>query len=201
MTRITTTVALLLAIGGLSGCRSMKIHSDWSPDTDFTRLGSWAWSAHPHKSQGDQVLEADTLFEDRVKRAVERQMATKGYQLVERGSEDFQLSFFLVVEDKVDVTTINNHYGYGYGPGGPGYHTGWGYGPGGFGSQTVVDQYQEGSLVLDVTRSDPLTLIWRGSATARLARETTPEKSEEKVNEAVTKILERFPPEPGSQSH
>jgi hypothetical protein len=201
MTRIATTVALLLAVASLGGCSSMKIHSDWNTGFDFISLRTWAWAAQPHRSEGDVVLEADTLFEDRVKRAVEQQLAAKGHQQVDRARADFQISFFLVVEDKVDVTTINNHYGYGYGPGGPGYHTGWGYGPGGFGSQTVVDQYKEGTLILDVTHGDPSDLVWRGSATTRLAKKTTPEKSKQTIHEAVTKILARFPPDPGSESH
>jgi len=201
MKRIATALVLAWTLGSLAGCSSMKVHSDWNSDFDFTGLGAWAWSDEAHKSEGDVLIETDTLFRDRVKRAVEEQLSAKGHRLVDRAASDFRVSFFLVVEDKVDVSTVNNHYGYGYGPGGPGYHTGWGYGPGGFGSQTVVDQYKEGSLILDVTHGEPSQLVWRGSATARLAKKTTPEKSQERINEAVTKILERFPPEPGAKSH
>lgn len=192
MKNVAIVSLLILILCGLPACSSMKIHSDWDPAFDFSTLGGWAWSDQPHRSAGDPMIQTDTLFEDRVKSAVERQLAAKGYRQVDDTAADFQVSFFLVVEDQVNVTTVNNHYGYG--AGGPGYHSGWGYGHGGFGSQTFVDQYQVGTLIVDLTTSEPTTLVWRGSASARLATKTTPEKSEKKINEAVTKVFARFPP-------
>jgi hypothetical protein len=198
--KIRGALALLLLMGlcGLPACSSMKIHADWEPGYDFSKMHTWQWADQPHKSQGDPAIQNNTLFEKRVMRAVEEQLGLKGYRHVASGDADFQVSFFLVVEDKVNVTTVNNYYGYG--PGGPGYHSGWGYGPGGWGNQTVVDQYQQGTLILDVTTTQPASLLWRGSASARLATKTTPEKSAKRINEAVKKILERFPPKPGAKS-
>jgi hypothetical protein len=126
-----------------------------------------------------------------VRRAVETQLIARGYPKVEAEVSDFRVAFFIVVEDKTSVTTINNYYGYG---GRYPYGGGWGYGPGGASSQTVVDQYQEGSLILDVVRSDGNVLVWRGSATTRLSKKTNPEKADKTVNEAVSELLAAFPP-------
>jgi hypothetical protein len=177
------------------GCSGIRVNSDWNPEADFSKLHSWNWSPISFKKSGNPTIDGDTIFANRVRTAVERELAAKGFRKVDDVNPDFQLAFFLVVEDKLSVTTINNHYGYG--PGwGPhyGYGTGWGYGAGGVGSHTTVDQYKEGTLVIDISDDDENSLIWRGSGSTRLSKSPTPEKSNAKVDEAVKQILSRFPP-------
>ena len=185
----------LLWLSGVAGCSTFRVQTDYDPQFDFSALRSWSWAEVPQKKTGDPLVDADSLLSKRVRRAVEEQLVARGYPRVEAEASDFRVAFFIVVEDKLSVTTINDYYGYGpgwrdrypYGPGG-------GYGPGGASSQTVVDQYREGSLILDVARSDGNALVWRGSATTRLSEETSPEKAEKKINEAVSKLLAAFPP-------
>ena len=67
----------------------------------------------------------------------------------------------------------------------------------GLGLETLpprVDQYEEGTLLLDFVSPRDRQLIWRGSAQSRLRDIKTPEKREARVREVVGKILERFPP-------
>jgi hypothetical protein len=180
---------LVICLLSLGCAPSMKIAADWDPDVDFAPLGSWAYNETPMKPQGLPSLDDDTLLANRVKSAIEGQMASKGYRQTDRAQADFLVTFFLVVEDKVKVSTINNHYGYG-----PGWGYGY-YGGGAYGSSTTtVDQYKQGTLVVDISRGDENSLIWRGSASTRLSKKTTPEKSQARANEAVMGILRRFPP-------
>jgi hypothetical protein len=184
--------ALLLGVG----CASIEVHTDWDREADFSQFETWSYAPKPQKTTGVAALDDDTLFTNRVREAVSRVLQANGFPQVDAGRDkpDFLVAFFPVVEDKTSVSTVNDYYGYGGGGAAYGYHGGWGYGPGGFGSHTVVDHYQEGTLVVDVVRGSDGDLVWRGSATARLSDKSTPEKETALVNEAVEKIFEHFPP-------
>jgi hypothetical protein len=57
-----------------------------------------------------------------------------------------------------------------------------------------VREYDEGTLLLDVLQSGSGALLWRGSGVATVREKSTPEKRTKRINAAVKKILERFPP-------
>jgi hypothetical protein len=187
----------------LSGCSSINVQTDWDRGADFSQLRTWSFAPEPQKETGVAAIDVDTLFTNRVRAAVSRVLPANGYTEVDGASEgvtpDFHVTFFPVVEDKTSVSTINDHYGHGYAGPHYGYHGGWGYGPGGFGTQTVVDQYQEGTLVIDIMKSGRGELIWRGSGTARLKGSTSPEKQTALVNKAVEQIFAGFPPGGGKK--
>src|SRR5215831_7893193 len=72
----------------------------------------------------------------------------------------------------------------GYGP-----YRGW-YGVGG--AQTVVDDYDVGTLLVDFIDPDSNSVIWRGSAQSRLQELKTPEERQARVQAAVDQVLAQF---------
>lgn len=193
---IRCATALVLATGLLLGCRTVDVAADWDPAVDFARLATWQFADEPMKPAGDPVLDGDGLFSQRVQRAVAQQLEAKGYRPAPDGeAPDFRVAYFLVVEDEVSVTTLNDYHGYGPGWGWRyGYSAGWGYGPGGLGTQTYVDQYKRGTLVIDVSTGPTNELVWRGTGSARLREPKSPEDAEARINQAVRDIMARFPP-------
>ena len=94
------------------------------------------------------------------------------------------MTYYVDLESKIDVQTIHRSYGYGYrGRGGV------------YGTETVVTEYEEGTLLIDIIDASGNGLLWRGSGSTRLSGSATPEKRKERVNTAVAKILEQFPPQ------
>jgi hypothetical protein len=64
---------------------------------------------------------------------------------------------------------------------------------GGFGeATTTVDQYTVGTLVVDMFDTRTKKLVWRGSSSDVLADK--PEKDMKKLQKAVEKMFEHFPP-------
>jgi hypothetical protein len=61
-------------------------------------------------------------------------------------------------------------------------------------SKSRVYGYEEGTLILDFVDSTRKTLIWRGSATSAIGPDATSEEREKRISEAVSKMLENFPP-------
>ncbi len=58
-----------------------------------------------------------------------------------------------------------------------------------------MNEYEEGTLLLDFLHPESHQLFWRGSASALISENVTPEERQAKVRAAVEKILERFPPD------
>ena len=171
-------VALLLA-----ACSSVYVSTDYDPGTDFAGLKAYAWLPRKAAASGDPRLDS-TLLHERIRNAVEAQLAERGYKKVASGRADFLVAYHTAVQRKIDVDTI--YRGYGYGP------DTWGWGAG---HDTVVYEYDQGTLLLDVLDPKAHRLLWRGSAKAVVSEESTPEKRTKLINEAVAKLLEQFPPE------
>ncbi len=103
---------------------------------------------------------------------------------------DFYVNSHLSTEQKLDVRTMNRGY-----VGGPHGRRWGGAGWGGAGwTETYVDQYEEGTLLIDFVDTAARRLVWRGSGTRRLSRDPQPDRVTKRVNEAVDEILGQFPP-------
>ena len=59
----------------------------------------------------------------------------------------------------------------------------------------VTRQYREGTLILDIVDPGSDTVVWRGSAQAQLAGSGEPQTRQARIQTAVRRILERFPPQ------
>jgi hypothetical protein len=62
------------------------------------------------------------------------------------------------------------------------------------GAYTDVYEYDEGTLILDIVSTGTQELLWRGTAKAVMDWKDDPDTTAAKINEAVSKNLERFPP-------
>lgn len=165
-----------LAVG--LGCASMKIDTDWDPSVDFSALETYDWK--PTLPFGDPRTD-NSLLEDRVRRAVDRELATKGYKRRRGRVPDFYVSYIAAIESKLDVRVVNDYYG---------YRPGWGS----WETNTYVREYDQGSLILDVSDPTSSNLLWRGMAEAEIDDSGTPQERQQVVSEAVGRMLERFPP-------
>ena len=178
----------MLVLLGLSAmalaCSGIKVNSDYDPSADFSQMRTWSWLPDAGKS-GDPRLD-NALIDSRIRTAVKSELDAKGYTLATSGTPDFQVAYHVSIEGKLDVDTVY-HGGGGYGRAGR-YGGGWGY------AETRVREYDEGTLLIDVLQSGSGALLWRGSGVATVREESTPEKRTKRINAAVKKILERFPP-------
>lgn len=165
----------------LAGCSGMTIRSDYNPGADFSKYSTYAWLPAP--TTGDPRVD-NALVEGRIKAAVDQELAAKGYRQVAADQATFWVGYHLSVEGRMDVNTVNSYYGYGWGRGyyRPGY------------TDTQVTYYDQGTLLIDVVDAQAKELAWRGSAEAEVRREMSPEDRTARINSAVAKILERFPP-------
>ena len=167
---------ILLCIGILTSCSSIKVVSNYDTKVDFSTYKTFAF----YKKGIDKASVSD-LDKKRIMRAIENELNKKG--LVKSTNPDILVSIFTKSREKVNVT--DNNFGYGFG---------WGYNPWFFGSTNLnINQYTEGTLFIDFIDKNKNELVWQGIGSGAM-KMTNIDKKEERINEFVNKIILAYPP-------
>jgi len=184
MYRTKTALSLLAAVSVVA-CGGVKYNSNFDPQASFDGFNTYAWAQRTPTGDDDPRVYND-IVDRRIKLAADQALEAKGYQ--QSNSPTFFVAWHGAIDGKMNVTTINNHYGYGWG-----YYR---YGGMGMGtSQTYVNEWDEGTLLIDIIDAQSNNLVWRGTATAELRQSQNPEQQQQRLNEILAKLLERFPPQ------
>lgn len=184
-----TTAMVVLAASLLACAPSVKVRSDYNPQTDFSALRTFAWLPIPPQRTGDPRADSG-LLASRVERATIAELKAKGFQEVgPNAGPDFFVAFQAAVDEKVSVQSTPGYYGY----------RGWWGSPVVMSPQTTVHQYEVGTLILDIVDTEGDDLVWRGAGQAKLRRNDDRSSAErdQAVADAVKAILAEFPPSAG----
>jgi hypothetical protein len=172
--------ALLTIITACSTIGStIEVGSDYDPKANFATYRTYSWLPRVEEPGADRRLQS-TLLHSRIRDAVEAQLSSKGLTKDLVGKPDILVTYHLALKGKFDVTTVPNY---------PYFPSSWGAT-----TTTNVRQYEEGSLILDLIDASNQQLVWRGSAQAEVKPDASPQEKEKRINEAVQRILERYPP-------
>jgi hypothetical protein len=165
--RFLTFVAVMLAV--TSTAFSMDVKTDFDHHANFPQYHTYSFA---------KVETPDPLWDDRVKEAIDRALSAKGWTRVPSGG-DVSIVAVGTTHEKQTLQTFYDGF------------DGWIWG--GFGTATTYQEtYPVGTLIVDMFDTNTKKLIWRGSATDVLSGK--PEKDEKKLDKAVSKMFEHFPP-------
>lgn len=180
---------LLLAVFGVMvfvvACSSAKVRYDFDKEADFASLQTYHWITKPDTAENIAPAKKRRrkFLDQEIKKAVDNDLATKGYRL-DAADPDFLVISHIDVKDKLNLTD----WGYNY----SGDWSYWGLS----GQDVDVQQYREGVLVIDVVDAASKELIWRGVAQKALPEEMpSPEEMGKNINKIVIKVLKEFPPQ------
>jgi Domain of unknown function (DUF4136) len=167
-TRLTLITASLLLI---TSAVWAKTSTDYDHNANFSNYKTYSWG---------KVDTADSLWDQRVKQAVDSQLAAKGWTQVPSGGDVMVNAFRKSRSER----TLNTFY--------DGFPGGWRWG--GFGGEatTTVDTYKVGTLLIDMFDANSKNLIWRGKATDTLS--SNPDKDIKKLDSEVHDLFKHFPP-------
>jgi hypothetical protein len=158
----------LLAFTSLS-CFARDIKVDFDHHVNFSQYKTYSWA---------KVDASDPLWNDRVKEAVDRELTKKGWNQVPSGG-DISIVAVGTTREKPTLRTFYDGF------------DGWMWS--GFADATTyIENYTVGTLVIDMFDSTTKKLIWRGAASDVVSGK--PEKDDKKLNEAVSKLFDHFPP-------
>jgi len=159
----------------LASCSSVRVYSDYDKNADFNQYKTYAF-----QKSGIDKVEISDLDKKRILRAIDEQMAAKGFTKSE--SPDLLVNIFTKEREQVDVNQFNAGWGWG-----------WGWNPWMMGmNNTSVSRQTEGTLFIDLIDNKKKELIWQGEGVGVLTKNV--DKKDERVNEFVAKILAQYPP-------
>ncbi len=182
------SIKSLTALGVISvlvaGCGSgVKYNHDYDPTADFSNLETYAWAERVPSGDDDPRVYNDITMR-KIKFAVDKALQDRGMRLV-NANPDIYVAWHGAINGKMSLQTVNSGYGYGYG-----WYGGMGMGT----STTYVNEWDEGTLLIDIIDGQKQELIWRGSAQAELKDHQDPSTGQERLNEVVVNVLAAFPP-------
>jgi len=166
----------------VSACSpQLKVTSDYDKTVSFAQYKTYAIDTLRISSSVSQ------LNQQRIVNAVKAQMKAKGF--TETENPDVLVHISAILKDKQSMSSTTNYYGYG------GYYRpyAWGGGMGSTGYTTYsVDEYKEGSLIVDIVDAKTKNLVWEGIGNKEIDK---PAKDPEAaINDAITKIMAAYPP-------
>jgi hypothetical protein len=160
-----TVLALTFGLAALLAA----VKTDYNHSTDFAKYKTYSWL---------RVDAGNSLWQDRIQKDVDTELAAKGWQRVPSGGN----ASVAAVGSTKNEQQIQTFY--------DGFGGGWIWQ--GFGDGVATTQVQNipvGDLMVDIFDSGTKKLIWRGTAEKTLSGD--PEKN---LQEAVADMFKHFPP-------
>lgn len=164
--RAITARALLVSLLFMNIGAAAEVKSDYDRSFDLSQIQSFRFADQSRRSPKDALV-ADELAAKRLSSAIQANLIALGMRQQKAGV-DFEVSYFAKVRNRTQVTTSGLPR--------------WGRGA------VWVDQYAEGTAIVEFRDTKSGELIWRGFVTGAV----DPEKSEEKINKGIKKLMERF---------
>jgi len=164
----TIVFAAVVTALSASVAGAQTVNTDADPSAPFSTYKTYAWTT------GTPALES--LGEQRIRSAVDAQMAAKGFRVATDSTPDVYIATHVLTQKEPQL--IAN----GFGP--------WAFG-GGFGT-IDVNTLVQGTLVVDMYDANTKKMVWRGVATDTVSEK--PSKNTARINKALAKMFRRYPP-------
>jgi Domain of unknown function (DUF4136) len=181
--KITTNkLSSVLAAFTLAACSTVTVTTDYDHSTSFAKYRTY--SLAPAKSGQTLSPTSEAALRD----SLRTELGARGVSEAASGKADLAIVRHAFTQEKVSVQQYTD-WGYGYGgwPYRYGYYSMWAGAPR---TYTDVNQYTEGTLVLDFVDRRTSKLVFRGTAKAVVSG---PESNARKIQDAVTKIVAKSP--------
>jgi len=173
VTGIFTAIAAL----AIAGCATMNVSSHIERNVNFSEYATYDWGPPDNLPVGDPRLDNNPFFNDYLQGAVEKKMAAKGFERATPGAADLLIHYHASVNQKLDVYTADNRYGYCYGN-----------------CEPQVSDYELGTLVIDIVDAKTKKVVWRGwSQDTMNGVIDNQARLEKQVDEGVTRMMTLLP--------
>jgi hypothetical protein len=170
-----------LALGACATTSGPTVRVDADPTANMASYGTYSF----FEPFGTDRSGAATPLGNTVKQALRREMDVRGLRYVESGG-DLMVNAGVKSSDKTDVSTMptmDPYFGY----------RGGRYNPWvGYSQETIVRQYTEGTLTIDLVDRARKQLVWSGAAFGRVTDKVR-NNPQSAVDTAVREIFARYP--------
>lgn len=157
----TTTGAMLMLL--VTGCGA-TIRSSVASNANLDKYKSYSFVA-PAQETG----QPQTIADQTIRSALQQNLAMKGLHET-AGTPDFLVSYHVKQEQKLEATRM----GYGF-----------------YGGPVDVNQYTQGTLIVDFIDPQTHQVFWRGTATDVVNHPDSPNPA--KIEKVVGQIVDKYP--------
>ena len=179
--RLAMLIAVAAAAIGASACSSsVRVNTQLAPDASLSGLQTFRILATPPRRvdaasaySSDPML-ANSITNRELVDDLTSAFEARGYA-PSASNPDFTVAYYASTREKLDIT--NWDYGYR-----------WRRWPS---ERTMVTQYTEGTVVVDVIDPSTNELLWRGQGVASVSDD--PDKYAKELNKTVGAIVQHFP--------
>lgn len=182
--------ALLTALLVIAGCSSgPTIRTDQDPSANFNAYRTYNFV----NDVGTDRAGYSTLVTTHFKRAISREMESRGYRL-DASNPDLLVNFFTSMKDRVETRPAPDMMlGTGYYNSRLGVYTAWPL----YRRNTETTTYQVGTASIDVVDAARKQLVWEGVAEGRLSEDTLANPGPS-IDSAVKEIFAKYPASAGA---
>jgi hypothetical protein len=165
-------------------CAKVQVSQDYDSNYPFAAATTFNWN-EALQQQNDDRYQIDELLATRFETAIEGNFLQKGFR--QSPQPDFLVSYIYEVTSRIQVDDLHSRFGFGYGRYGR-------YGGVGFDTGSIIQQYDQGKLVINIHSTVTEKLLWKGTGTREVFTHSNPEQLTRRVNEMVSAVLAQFPP-------
>lgn len=160
---------LAMMVGALAvSAAAQSVQTDYDRGFRFSELKTFSFA--DQRRAATDPLASDTLNDGRIRNGLESQLTANGFKL-QNEKADFVIAYYVTTKNKLNVQD------FGYGP------------PRWFGSRDIrVNQYSEGTLMVDFIDAKSNQVIWRGRASGTLEMKGV----DKKISKSVEKLINQF---------
>jgi len=160
-------VGMLLGLLVVSAA-AQSVQSDFDRSFRFSNLKTFSFAIQ--RRGANDPLAGDTLNDGRIRSGLQSQLNANGFRM-ETEMPDFVIAYYVTTKNKLSVQD------YGYGP------------PRWFGSRDIrVNQYSEGTLMVDFIDVKTNQVVWRGRASGTLELKGV----DKKISKSTEKLIKQF---------
>lgn len=177
MRRMPRLAVVTLGLLSAAGCATMNVSSHVARGVDFARYHTYDWGPADSLPTGDARLDGNPFFRDHFQGAVDKRLPSRGLTRGE-GRPDLYLHYHASITEAIDVDRIDREHGYCYTDD----------------CQAGTIAYEADTLILDFVDARTNRVVWRGWAQDDASGILkNPESMQRKIDEAVTRMLDRLP--------
>ncbi|MCG8671327.1 MAG: DUF4136 domain-containing protein [Pseudomonadales bacterium] len=168
----------------LAGCSTSQVAYDYDTGIDFVAFKSYQWHTKPTQAKDPRI--SNDLLDQRIQGAINQSLQRKNYVMVSPGQNttvDFLVAYQLGIEKRTEADRVRTGVGFGYR-----------YFDFGFRTDTIVREFNEVTLYIDVIDPQSEKLIWRGTRAYRYQAGGSVAEREQRIQSIVDEILAKFPP-------
>jgi hypothetical protein len=175
VTRLAFAALSVLAVASCATTMSVSSHIDRS--VNFARYHTYDWGPADELPSGDPRLDKNPFFQDHLQGEVERQMAAKGFSGPTSHKPDLLIHYHANIRPRINPNDRGN-YGYCHDND----------------CREQIEEYEAGTIVLDVVDARTKKVIWRGWAQNSMEGVIDhPDRMAKTIHEAVTRMMAELP--------